>query len=90
MSMLKWRFYSNFSPSLAYRLHGDPLSGETLRVVRELNENGIALTSVGRILGSGSSFDELTEAVESLLRDCAADIVRAKTSTKHAEGWTVF
>src|SRR5713226_5599489 len=90
ISMLKWRCFDNLRPSLTYRFNADAPTGEALRVVNDLNEKGIALTSARQLLGSESSFEELKGAVGTLLHDRADEIARAKASANDADGWKVY
>jgi hypothetical protein len=48
-----WRYSFNLAPTLAYRLGRRSLSDEAERVVGELDGNGVAISSVQRLLGSG-------------------------------------
>lgn len=53
-SPLVWRFYHNLKPTLNYRFKPGlkPISAETDRVLRDLNADGIAVTSVEALLGA--------------------------------------
>jgi hypothetical protein len=88
--MLKWRWFDNLWPFLTYRLHAHPPSGESLRVLNELNEKGVALTSARRLFDSESSFEELKGAVGTLLHDRADEIAHAKASANHTDAWKVY
>jgi hypothetical protein len=78
MQTLKWRYINNLIPSLAYQFGRQPLSGEAARVLSELNQNGIAMTSADKLLGPSSLYDELKSSVESLERNLAHEIAAAQ------------
>lgn len=88
--MLKWRCFDNLWPSLSYRLRTDSLSDEAQRVVNELNEKGVALTSARQLFGSESSFHQLKGAVDRLLHEQSEKIALAKASANGADGWKVY
>src|SRR5262245_27699009 len=69
-----WRYGFNFKSTLAYRLKRPVIIGEAARVLDELNQNGIAITSVEKLLGGSSCFDELNQAVDQLETEWAARI----------------
>lgn len=74
-----WRYLYNFKPAIAWRLNGRPsLSGEAARVVRDLREDGIAVTSVRALLGSDDAFEELNSATRKLERENAESIAEAR------------
>ena len=63
---LTWRYGFNFKPTLSYLFTPQRLSEEARRVVHDLDENGIAITSIERLLEGHSVFRELSCAVEAL------------------------
>ncbi len=75
-----WRYGFNFKSTLAYKFDQPLLSGETARILAELNRNGVALTSIGELLGDDSCFNELSRAVDLLEHEWAERIAaeRAK------------
>lgn len=54
------------------------LSGEALRVVQELNQNGVARTSVDSLLKSRAPFTDLRLEVDELLRTRAAELEKVR------------
>lgn len=70
---LTWRFMLNSVPTMSWKLGGGPISGEALEVLRRLDRDGVASTSVDALLGEDSCYSELAEAVESLERVELAD-----------------
>lgn len=77
---ISWRYRYNLSPTLAYAVNRHQCSGESARVVADLNRNGIAITSVHDLLGSNSCFNELRASVEKLERDEVCKIESARKS----------
>lgn len=63
---LTWRYGFNLKPTLSYLFTPQRLSAETKRVVHDLDQNGIAITSVTELLEEDSVFRELSWAVEEL------------------------
>ncbi len=75
-----WRYGFNFKSTLAYKFNQPRLSGEAARILVELNRNGVALSSIAKLLGDDSCFDELSQAVDQLEKEWADQIAaeRAK------------
>lgn len=73
-----WRYGFNLKATLAYRFDQPALTGEAARILTELDRQGAALTSVEKLLGADSCFDELSRAVDELERDWAAQIAAAR------------
>jgi hypothetical protein len=69
-----WRYLYNMAPSLAFRKGTGRLSGEQSDVLDTLNRNGIAITSVPRLLADESLFRELQDTVATAERERAAEI----------------
>lgn len=63
---LTWRYIFNLQPTLAYQFCSELLPNEATRVLADLNSNGIAITTVERLLGLNSCFDELRASVDTL------------------------
>jgi hypothetical protein len=82
---LKWRYFDNLAPLLAYRLGRGELVGEAARVLAELNRNGVAITSVESLLGARSCYPELEQAAERLQRDLAERIAAAKEAANRTD-----
>lgn len=70
---LTWRYMLNLKPTLSYKLNQPSLSGEAECVLKDLNQSGIAITSVGKLLGNDSCFMELAGAVDELEAKLAAE-----------------
>ena len=71
---LTWRYSFNLAPTLAYRFSKRSVTGECARVIADLDRNGVAITSVQRLLGSDSCYEELNEAVAKAEHDLAEEI----------------
>lgn len=69
-----WRYGFNLKSSLAYLFDHPTLVGEAKRIVDELNRNGIAITSVDKLLGDGSHFAEISRAVAKLESEFSAQV----------------
>src|SRR5918911_3687366 len=61
-----WRYLFNFGPTLAYQFSRPALSGEAANVLADLNRNGVAMTSVERLLEGNSLYQELVTTVDEL------------------------
>ena len=68
-SELTWRYGIHLLPTMSHLIHGQAPSGEALRVLTDLNRDGIAVTSVDALLGPNSGFSELREAAAGLELD---------------------
>ena len=73
-----WRYVFNLRPTLSYRLDRHSLNTEATRIVKELNRNGIAITSVERLLGISPIYHELVEAASELELECTGQIDSAR------------
>lgn len=85
-----WRYGFNFRPSVNYKLNFPADTDQAVAtVVKNLNRDGIAVTSVDELLADKTPFAELESAVESLLasrRDELAEIkLRAGDETAIGE-----
>src|SRR5436190_10852590 len=76
---LTWRYLFNLQPTLAYQFSPKSLSDEAERVVKDLNRDGIAITSVPKLFGVNSHYDELNTAVEGLEDDLSDQLKLART-----------
>lgn len=82
-----WRYAFNFLPTVNYRLKGFPrLSAEQRNVIRQLDQNGIAITSVDRCGGELSNFEELADSVSRLLSDRDAELSALKHRAAQGDG----
>lgn len=78
-SEVTWRYGYHLPDVLKYRLNGPPtLSPEVLRVVEELDRNGVARTSVGALLASDGIYEELRQEVDDLQRARASELAQAR------------
>jgi len=78
-SPLTWRYFFNLGPTLAYKLSHHSLPDELGRIVKDLNRNGIAITSVRALLGRQYAlFEELHDAAERLRGRLADEIDAAR------------
>ncbi len=79
-----WRYGFNLKSTLAYQFDqpdAQPaLNGEADRVLDELNHSGIAITSVEKLFGNTSCFDELCRAVDELENDWAGQIATERAN----------
>jgi hypothetical protein len=76
---LGWRYVFNLRPTLSYRMNRPVLSGEAARVLRELNRNGVAITSARDFLGTDSCYPQLEAAVAKLEQDLAGKLAARRT-----------
>jgi hypothetical protein len=85
-SQFKWRYIDNLRPVLSYRLKRQPqLAAESKRALSALNENGIAITSVEKFLGTNSSFHELRATIESYERELATEIAARRAASSNVD-----
>ena len=80
-----WRYVFNLAPTLSYRLNSPSLTGESLRVLRDLNRDGVAITSIQALLGSDSCCREMYEAVEGLQSRISDRIAEARTQASDSD-----
>jgi phytanoyl-CoA dioxygenase PhyH len=73
-----WRYLFNLQPTLAYQFSSKLLPDEATRVLADLNRNGIAITSVAKLLGANSCFNELSATVDTLEDDMADHLNRVR------------
>ncbi|MEP6914020.1 MAG: phytanoyl-CoA dioxygenase family protein [Acidobacteriota bacterium] len=80
-SEVTWRYGYHLPDVLKYRLQRPRTpSGEVRRVVEELNQNGVARTSVGALLASDSVYQELRREVDDVQRVRAEDLTKARAA----------
>ncbi|HWP44479.1 MAG TPA: phytanoyl-CoA dioxygenase family protein [Blastocatellia bacterium] len=75
-----WRYIYNLAPSLSYQFSRPSLSEEGRRVVAALNRDGVAVTSVHKLLGVNSAYEQLSSEVERLERDLADRLSDARAA----------
>jgi hypothetical protein len=83
---LPWRYGFNLAPVLSYNSAQHLLSTEAARVVAELNRRGVAITSVESLLGSGSCYPELKQAVDELESELADELSAARANANREPG----
>lgn len=77
LAYYKWRYIHNFKPWVTYRISRMPLPAESHRLLSELNEKGIAITTQETLLGN-DYFDLLDREVLRLEKELAPEIERAR------------
>ncbi len=75
---LAWRYTFNLGPALKFRIARSGLSAEAARVVRDLNRQGIALTSAEELFGECGLFGELQSAVAGLEQTLSGQLHEAR------------
>jgi hypothetical protein len=73
-SELPWRYGFNLAPSLAWRTQAGQATGETKRVLTDLNRDGIALTSARALLGPQSLYQDLRSTVARMEEERAMEL----------------
>jgi hypothetical protein len=73
-----WRYLFNLAPTLSYQFSRDSISGEAARVLRELNRNGVAVSSAKALFEEASCYNELCESVDSLGKSSAGQLESAR------------
>jgi hypothetical protein len=76
-----WRYVYNLGPTLSYTLSRPRLSTEAKRVLCELNQDGVAITSAARLLGLNSCYEELSAAVVKAECNLSAEIESARVAS---------
>lgn len=67
---LLWRYGFNFLPSVNYKLHSNgKLKDVVSDVIKNLNENGIAITNIEELFGESKEFAEIDSTVKTILND---------------------
>jgi hypothetical protein len=89
---LTWRYGFNLRPSLSYLFGSDSLSTEARRIVSDLNQHGIAVTTSDALMGDAAVYQELGRAVEHLQQEHASAIqaARAQAGDRNAIGDKTF
>lgn len=74
-----WRYGFNFSPTIKYVAgNGDKLSSVERNVLKQLNQNGIAISTVDELLSEKSLFQELDSATNKILESRKEEISQLK------------
>lgn len=87
---LKWRYIDNLGPSLSYRINRQSTNGEVSRVISELDQRGIAITTAQTLLGPDSCYNELKVAVDNLESHMADQIATARANVDNPKAWKSF
>lgn len=82
---LTWRYGLNLGPSAAYALNGVAPEGEARRVLRNLNRDGIAVTTVNSLLGEDSCYRELLAETDSRFAASAKEVENARAQADSNE-----
>lgn len=77
-----WRYVLNAAPSWTHVMSRRSLSADTERVLRDLNRDGMAITSVAALGGARALFDELAQAVDDLERTKAHELDQARRAAE--------
>jgi hypothetical protein len=77
-----WRYMLNLVPTVSYTVAKPRLDGERLRVIDELNRNGIAITSAERLFGRRDVFENLRLAVDEVMAANANEIEGTRTMAR--------
>jgi len=86
-----WRFGFNLSSTLAFLLDHTEPTGEAARVLNELNQYGIAKSSVDRLFSDTTIFVKMCQEVDDLEQLLATDLDQARIAAKSdTEGLKTF
>ena len=87
-----WRYVLNFRSTLLHKAQERPLHGETARVLKDLDRDGIAITSVSALFAGDGYLKELNAAVDQLEDELAEPLAaaRAAANAPEAEGKKPF
>ena len=78
-----WRYGYNFSPTLTYSTEADNnLNLIEKNIVKNLNNNGIAFSTVDNLLGKNKLFQELDSNINSILKARKEEIAQLKLRAK--------
>jgi hypothetical protein len=73
-----WRYLLNFRSALLFRLSHPALRGEAARVLAGLNRDGVAVTSVERLLADDASYRELVSDVSRMQKELSGEPAAAR------------
>jgi hypothetical protein len=82
---LTWRYGLNLRPAAAYALSGTAPTGEAARVLRDLNERGIGVSSVDALLASDALYQEMLLDAERRFQIDAEAIAAARAQADSNE-----
>lgn len=77
-----WRYLLNLGPTLGYALSTNGLAGECRSILDSMNRDGIAITTVSRLLADGQRFTHLRAAADRLLMDRAEEIEETRRAAQ--------
>ena len=75
---LTWQYLLNAGPSLGYAMRPRRLAPEAYRIVRDLNRNGIAISSVDALGVEAALFEGVSLEVDNLERASAEELADAR------------
>lgn len=78
-----WKYGFNLKSTMAYLLDHTEPTGEAARILSELNQNGIAISSVDKLLPNSSLFGELCEQVDQLEQSFSPKLEAARLAANH-------
>ena len=89
---LTWRYVLNLKPALGHMLDKTALSNEGSRILKDLNRDGIAVTSAQFLLENNPAYIELCDRIKKLEDELATRIesARADASDANAIGQKTF
>lgn len=79
-----WRYLLNFRSALLFRLSHPALQGEAARVLAGLNRDGVAVTSVERLLTDDAPYRELVSDVSSMQQKLSGEVATARGAADRA------
>jgi len=77
---LTWRYLFNLAPSIEYARARPELQGEPMRVLADLNANGVAVTSAQSLFGANSIYDEMASTVDRMEQEHAGVLELGRAS----------
>lgn len=80
----KWRYADNWGPWIRYRAEPGRARGEAARVLADLNRDGVAMTTVGALLGEATEWEELRASVQQEERERALEMAEARRAAGEA------
>jgi hypothetical protein len=83
---LTWRYAFNLGATLPYKFNSQPFEGETARVLGTLNREGVAVTSVDKLLSDVSLYTELKNEVAAAEEAQRDEINRCRTMASETCG----
>jgi hypothetical protein len=79
---ITWRYLFNFGPTLTYQMSRYPLSPEARRVADELDRNGVAMTTVAKLFGRDSLYEQMASEVVAREGAVAVDLAAARAAAR--------